>query len=133
MDVISDMLIKIKNAQMVGKDAVSISFSNLKYEIAKILKQEGFVKDVEKKKKKNNRFQFSPILEISLKYENKIPAIEGVKRVSKSGQRIYLPSSKIKKIRGGYGLAIISTSKGLITDKEARKQKIGGEIMCEIW
>lgn len=118
---------------MVGKETVSISFSNLKYEIAKILKQEGFVKDVEKKKKKNSRFQFSPILEISLKYENKIPAIEGVKRVSKSGQRIYLPSSKIKKIRGGYGLAIISTSKGLITDKEARKQKIGGEVMCEIW
>ncbi|MDO8424517.1 MAG: 30S ribosomal protein S8 [bacterium] len=136
MDVISDMLIKIKNAQMVAKDAVSIPFSALKYEVVKILEKEGFIGEVEKKKKKigkNNRFQLSPVLEISLKYEDKAPAISGVKRISKPGQRIYLPYSQIRRVKGGYGIAIISTSKGLLSDKEARKQKVGGEVMCQIW
>lgn len=73
------------------------------------------------------------IIEIVLKYDNKIPEISGLKRISKSGQRIYINHHEIKKVRGGYGIAIISTSKGLMTDKEARKQKLGGEILCEIW
>lgn len=136
MDVISDMLTKIKNAQAVNKDTVFAPFSNLKYEIAKILEKEGFIKRVEKKKKKvgkNNRFQPGQILEISLKYDNKVPVISGIKKISKGGQRIYQPVSKIKRVKGGYGMAIISTSKGLMTDKEARKNKIGGEVICEIW
>ena len=124
MDIISDMLTKIKNAVAVQKPAVDISFSNFKYEIARILGKNGFVENVEKKKNK---------IEINLKYNEKVPAISGIKRVSKPSQRIYLPYSKIKKVKGGYGFSIISTSKGLMTDKEARKQKVGGEIICEIW
>lgn len=128
MDSISDMLIAIKNAQAVGHQTVEVPFSNFKYEIAKILQREGFVEKIEKKGRKTKRF-----IEITLKYENKIPVISGLKRISKPGQRIYLPAKKIKKVKGGYGIAIISTSKGLMTDKEARKQKLGGEVICEIW
>ena len=72
-------------------------------------------------------------IEVTLKYEDKTPAISGLKKISKPGQRIYLNSHKVKKVKGGYGMAIISTSKGLMTDKEARRQKLGGEVICEIW
>lgn len=142
MDVISDMLNRIRNAQAVFKETVEVPFSNLKYEIAKILEKEKFIEKVEKKGKKTKRF-----IEITLKYQtslsapfdasgtkqDKIPTISCLKRISKSGQRIYLPTKKIKKVRGGYGIAIISTSKGLMTEKEARKQRLGGEVLCEIW
>jgi len=107
---------------------VDIPFSNLKYEIAKILEREGFIEKVEKKGKKAKR-----IIEIILKYQDKIPKITGLKRISKPGQRIYLPVKKIKKVREGYGITIISTSKGLMANKEARKHKLGGEVICEIW
>jgi small subunit ribosomal protein S8 len=128
MDPIADMLVSIKNAQAVGKTTVSIPFSNLKYKISQILEKNGFIEKVEKRGRGPKRF-----IEITLKYENKVPAISGFKRISKPGQRIYLPYKKIKKVKGGYGIAIISTSKGILTDKEAKKQKIGGEILCEIW
>lgn len=128
MDPISDMLTSIKNSQAVGKETVVIPFSNLKYEIAKILEREKFIEKVEKKGRKGKR-----IIEITLKYIEKTPAISGLKRISKPGRRIYLPVKKIKKVKSGYGLAIISTSKGLMTDKEARKQKLGGEVICEVW
>ena len=128
MDIISDLLNQIRNAQAVFKETVEIPFSNLKYEVAKILEKEKFIEKVEKKGKKTKRF-----IEIVLKYEDKTPAISCLKRISKAGQRIYLPAKKIKKVRGGYGIAIISTSKGLMTEKEARKQRLGGEILCEIW
>jgi len=87
-------------------------------------------------KKKEGHFIFRPvkdISEITLKYNDKIPAISGLKRISKPGQRIYLSSKKIKKVQDGYGIAIISTSKGLKTDSEAKKQKLGGEVICEVW
>jgi len=132
------MLTNIKNAQAVFHPTVDVPFSNLKYEIAKILEKKGFVEKVEKKGKKVKR-----TIEITLKYlpaealakagENKIPAISGLKRISKPGQRIYQSAKKIRKVRGGYGIAIISTSKGLMTDKEARKQKLGGEVICQVW
>lgn len=128
MDSISEMLTSIRNAYAVLKPTVTIPFSNLKYEIAKILERRGFIEKVEKKGKKAKRF-----LEITLRYENKIPAIAGLKKVSKPGQRIYLPAKKIKRVKGGFGVAIISTSRGLMTDKEAKKQKLGGEVICEIW
>ena len=128
MDVIGDMLTNIKNAQAVNKETVDIPFSNLKYEIAKILEKKGFVEKVEKKGKKLKR-----TIEITLKYDDKTPAISGLKRISKPGQRIYQSAKKIRKVRGGYGIAIVSTSKGLMTDKEARKQKLGGEVICEVW
>jgi len=128
MDPITDMLNRIRNAQAVLHPAVSVPFSNLKYEIAKILEKQGFIEKVEKKGKKAKR-----TIEIILRYTDKTPAISGLRRISKPGQRIYQNYQEIKKVKGGYGVAIISTSKGLMTDKEARKQKIGGEALCEIW
>jgi small subunit ribosomal protein S8 len=122
------MLTQIRNTQAVGHSTLDIPFSNLKYEIAKILVKEGLIEKVERKGKKSKKS-----IKITLKYQDGVPVISGLKRISKPGQRIYLDFHKIKKVKGGYGIAIISTSKGLMTDKEARKQKIGGEVLCEIW
>lgn len=128
MDTISDMLNRIRNSQAVLKEQVEIPFSSLKYEIASILKERGFILKAEKKGKKNRK-----IIEITLKYNDKIPAIAGLKRISRSGQRIYKSFKDLRPVKSGYGMAIISTSKGLMTDKEAKKQRLGGEIICEIW
>lgn len=125
VDPITDMLNRIRNAQAVLHKTVSIPFSKIKYEIAKILEKQEFVKKIEKKGRTPKRF-----IEITLKYPT---VISGLKRVSKPGQRIYTPAKKIKGSKGGYGILIISTPKGLMTDKEARKKKLGGEIICEIW
>jgi len=138
MDSISDMLTIIRNGLLVKKDTVSIPFSNLKYEIAKILKREGFIERVEKKLKRISNRLYSrakrkTFIEIDLKYLDGLPVISGLKRVSKPGQRFYLGWKKIKRVKGGYGIAIISTSKGLMTDREARKQRLGGEVLCEVW
>ena len=127
-DPITDMLNRIRNAQAVAHSTVDVPFSNLKFEIAKILDKEDFIEKIEKANKKNRK-----VIEITLKYIDKTPAISGMIRVSKPGQRIYTESSKIKRSKGGYGIYIISTSKGLMTNNEARKNKLGGEVMCEIW
>jgi len=122
------MLNRIRNAQVVLHPTVEMPFSNLKYEIAKILEKNGLIEKAVKNGKKEKK-----TLEITLKYENREGRIAGLKRISKSGQRIYLPSTSIRKVKGGYGLSIISTSKGLMTGQEAKKQKIGGELLCEVW
>lgn len=127
-DPIGDMLIRIKNAQAVKHPTVDIPYSKLKYQIANILQQEGLIEKFERKLRKQKK-----ILRIFLKYQNNEPVIQGVKRVSKPGRRVYLPYKKIKSPKNGYGIAIISTSRGLMTDKEARKRKLGGEVLCEIW
>jgi len=138
-DPITDMLNRIRNAQAVLKETVDIPFSNLKYEISIILEKENFIEKVEKKGRKTKKF-----IKINLKYlpsratakgedKIKVAAISGLKRISKPGQRIYLSAKKIRRVRGGYGIAIISTPKGLMTNKDARKKKLGGEIICEIW
>ncbi len=128
MDPIADMLTSIRNAQAVLKETVVVPYSEIKFEIAKVLKKENLIEEVEKKGRKTRKS-----IEIKLKYENKKPAILSLKRISKPGQRIYTTAGKIKKVRSGYGISIISTSKGLMTNKQARKQNIGGEILCEIW
>ena len=128
MDSIVDMLNRIRNAQMVEHSTVDIPFSNFKYEIAKILEKQGFLDKIEKKGRKTRAS-----IEITLKYDDKRPVIEGLKRVSKQGQRIYSNKDNIQKVKGGFGISIVSTSKGLMTDKDARKQNLGGEIICEIW
>jgi len=128
MDPISDMLTIIRNAQAVKKETVNVSFSNLKYEIAKVLEKEGFLKKVGKQGKKTRKK-----IEIILKYDSGTPVISGLRRISKPGQRIYKKRREIKRVKGGYGKTIISTSKGLMTDREARKQKLGGEVICEVW
>ncbi len=128
VDPITDMLNRIRNAQAVQHSTVSIPFSNLKYEIAKILEKKRFIEKVEKKGRRTKRF-----IEITLKYSDKMPVISGLKRVSKPGQRIYASTRKLRLTKGGYGIAIVSTSKGLMTNREARKQKLGGEVLCEVW
>lgn len=127
-DPIADMLTSIRNALAVQHPTVEVPFSNLKYEIAKILEREGFIEKAEKRGKKIKK-----IIEITLKYEGKMPFISGLRRISKLGQRIYKRAKELRKVKGGYGIAIISTSKGLMTGKEARKQKLGGEVIAEIW
>ena len=128
MDPIADMLNRIRNAQAVLKPAVDFAYSNLKYEIGKILEKEKLIQKIEKKGRKGKK-----IIEITLKYEAGLPVISGLKRISKLGQRIYTKSREMKPVRGGYGIAIISTPEGLMTNKQARKRKLGGEIICEIW
>jgi len=127
-DPITDMLNRIRNAQDVFHPIVRIPFSNFKYKIAQILEQQGFIIKAEKKARKTNKN-----IEITLKYNDKEPAISHLKRISKPGQRIYLPFNKIRSVRGKYGIVIISTPKGLMTNEQARKEKLGGEVICEIW
>ncbi len=128
-DPIADMLTRIKNAQAVSKETVLIPFSKVKYEIANILAKNLFVEKVDKKGRQKNK-----AIEITLKYKDGSESvISGIKRVSKPGQRIYSSWNNLKKVKGGYGIGIISTSKGVKTYSEARKLKQGGEIICEIW
>lgn len=127
-DPITDMLNRIKNAQAVGKAEVVLPFSNLKNEIADLLSKNGFVGEVKRGTKGKGKN-----LRVSLKYDNGVPAIEGARRVSKPGQRIYAKVHDIKRVRGGFGMSIISTPKGLMTGLEAKKAKLGGEVLLEIW
>lgn len=128
------MLTMIRNAQAVSKPAVAVPYSRLKYDIAKILERTGFVSGVEKKNRRVKKTAKTwPHLEISLKYVDKIPAVSGFKKVSRPGQRIYVSACDIKKVKQGHGIGIVSTSKGVMTEKDAKKQNIGGEVLCEIW
>ena len=127
-DPIADMLTRIRNASKSKFDNVSMPTSKLKENIAKILKDEGFISGfevTEKDGKKN--------LDITLKYFEGASVISGVKRISKPGLRIYAESDKLPKVLNGLGIAIISTSKGLLVDREARKQNVGGEVVAYVW
>lgn len=127
-DPISDMLIRIKNAQKAGHEAVSMPFSKFKFALAKVLEQHGYVGDILKRGKKVKKF-----FEINLLYKDKNPRISEIRRVSKQGKRVYLSKEKIRPVKQGYGMYIISTSKGLMSDKEAKKEGLGGEVIAEIW
>lgn len=127
-DPITDMLNQIRNAKAVEKPEVSIPLSKAKYEVAKILAQEGFIGEVKKAVKGKTKS-----MKIVLKYDDGVSKISNLRRVSKPGQRIYAKVSEIKRVKGGYGISVISTSKGLMTNKEAHKLKLGGEVICEIW
>lgn len=128
-DPIGDMLTRIRNAKAVKLPTVSMPYSKLKMAILKILKQERFIENFEKKGKKVLKH-----IVVDLKYaKNGNAAVTGVKRVSKPGRRIYLKAAEIHSVKQGTGIAIVSTPKGLMTDKEARKAKIGGEVLCEVW
>lgn len=133
MDTIAEMLTTIRNAQRSGHSVVRIGFSNMKLAIAKILEKEGFVDSVEKEPQ--GKFE---ALKIGLRYypasgNRKIPAIRGIERVSKLGRRVYVGKNDIKKVRNNYGIAIISTSKGLMTGEESKKSGLGGEYVCRVW
>lgn len=127
-DPITDMLNQIRNAQAVEKTEILIPFSKIKNEIALLLSKEGFLGEVKKVAKGKMKG-----LKIGLKYETGVPAIAGLKRISKPGQRIYQEVNEIRKVHGGFGISIVSTSKGLMTNKDARKENMGGEIICQVW
>jgi len=129
MDPIADMLTSIRNAQAARKETVSVPYSKIKMEIAKVLAKEKFIKEADHKGKKINK-----TIDIVLNYDSlSRPAITSLKRVSKPSRRIYSPSSKIKKIRQGFGFQILSTPRGILSGKDARREKIGGEVICEVY
>ena len=127
-DPIADMLTRIRNANQMRYKEVEVPASKIKNEIARILKSEGFIVDY--KVKKNN---IQDILVLSLKYVDKERVITGLKRISKPGLRVYAKAEEIPTVLNGLGIAIISTSKGVMTDKEARNNSLGGEVLAYIW
>ncbi|MCX6701917.1 MAG: 30S ribosomal protein S8 [Candidatus Zambryskibacteria bacterium] len=128
MDPISDMLVRIKNATESKKESVVFPYSKLKLAIADVLFKDGFIKSFGKKGKKIAKF-----IEIVLIYENEIPRIHGIERVSKTSKRIYNKTKDIKKVKGGMGALVLSTPKGIMTDKMARETNVGGEVLFKIW
>lgn len=129
-DPIADMLTRIRNANLVSHEAVEMPSSKLKVEVAKLLKEEGYIVDYSVAKK-DDKFSY---LTITLKYDEKNkPVISNLKRISKPGLRTYCKSKNLPQVFGGLGIAIISTSKGLMTDRKAKKEKLGGEILCYVW
>ncbi|MCD1261965.1 30S ribosomal protein S8 [Paenibacillus athensensis] len=128
-DPIADMLTRIRNANIVRHETVEIPASTIKREIAEILKKEGFIRDAEYVE--DNK---QGIIRLFLKYgSNNERVISGLKRISKPGLRVYTKSQEVPRVLGGLGIAIISTSKGVMTDKEARQSKAGGEVLCYVW
>lgn len=127
-DPITDMFVRIKNAQAVGKNSVGLPYSKLKQEIAEVLKKERFIADFAKKGRGPQKH-----LELALAYKDGQPTISDFKRRSTAGQRHYLGWRELFPIKSGYGLGIISTSKGLRSNREARKAKLGGEFLVEVW
>ncbi len=129
MDPIADMLIRIKNNQAVKKETAMFGYSKMKWDIAKILERSGYLGDVNRKGKKNRK-----LIEVTLLYDEAgNPKISGVKRISKPGRRVYKSFREIQPVNNSFGSALYSTSKGIVTDRDARKEKIGGEALCEIW
>lgn len=128
-DPVADMLTRIRNAGVVYHEKVDIPTSKLKLEIARILKEEGYIKDYRLITENNHQ-----MIRVFLKYgDKKRPVIAGLKRISKPGLRVYAGANEIPKVLGGLGTAIISTSKGVMTDRDARKLNVGGEVLCFIW
>jgi len=129
-DPIADMLTRIRNAARVRKPKVSMPASRLKRRIADLLKSEGYLTNV-----REDVAEGFPVLEIEIKYlpNGSTPVLRGVRRESRPGQRIYVAVGEIPKVQSGLGVAILSTSKGVITDREARAQKVGGELLCSVW
>lgn len=134
-DPIADMLTRIRNAQAVKKETVVLPMSKIKLNIAKILERDGWINKVEVVKtkiKKNSGSVFNE-LKIDLKYKNSQPAIISLKKISTPGRRIYANKNELPRVLNNLGVAIISTSQGIMTNKEAEKQGVGGEIICEIY
>ncbi|KKR02357.1 MAG: 30S ribosomal protein S8 [Candidatus Yanofskybacteria bacterium GW2011_GWA1_39_13] len=132
MDPIADMLIRIKNAQAVRGEQVVMPFSKVKFKIANILKEAGYISEVERKNKKAKKVEHE-YLQLTLKYQDNQGALSGVKIISRPSRRMYIKAKEIKPVRSGYGIAIISTSKGIVNSREAKKLDLGGEIICEVW
>ncbi len=127
-DPVSDMLTRIKNAYMARKTSVSMPTSKVKEAIAQVLVANNYVAEI---KKEDHPVQ--PVLVLTLSYNGKSPALTDLKRISKPGRRLYTNVDNIPRTLGGYGVTIISTSQGVMSDKDAKKKNIGGEILCQIW
>lgn len=133
LDPIAEMLTRIRNAQRANKESVLVGASNFKLAIAEILKKEGFIESFSKEQ--NDKLEK---LKIVLKYyrvsnTQKVPAIRAIRRVSREGQRIYVKNKDIKSVKNKFGIAIISTPRGVMTEAEAKKNGLGGEYICEVW
>jgi len=128
-DPIADMLTRIRNANMAEKKVVRMPHSKMKSEISRLLKAEGFIKDYTLENEDGKR-----VLSVFLKFTvDREPVIQGLRRISKPSCRKYVSSEEVPRVLGGIGLAILSTSSGVMTDEEARKQKVGGEVLCYVW
>jgi small subunit ribosomal protein S8 len=128
-DPVSDMLTRIRNATTVRHDRTDVPASKMKLEIAKILKQEGFIRTFK-------LLEEGPqgLIRIYLKYaDDGEPAIHGVRRISKPGRRVYRRADDLPKVRNGLGVAVVSTNRGVLTDEQARGMRVGGEVLCEVW
>ena len=128
-DPVSDFLTRIRNATLVNKPRVVVPHSNFKFELSNLLKNEGYILDV-----KVNENGSKKEIQIDLKYtDSGKPVIAGLNRLSKPGRRVYVGSDKLPRNNGGLGTVVVSTSRGLLQDSEARKRKLGGELICEVW
>lgn len=128
-DPIADMLTRIRNANQAKMKSVDVLLSKVNFNIAKVLKKTGYISGFNVKRENNKG-----LLRIYLKFtESKEGVISGIERVSKPGRRVYVGTDKVPKVLNGYGVAILSTSKGIVTDKEAREMHSGGEILCKVW
>ena len=127
-DPIADTLTRIRNANMVKHESVSMPHSNLKEELIKVLQKEGYVGSYVVEEKDNFKF-----INLTLRYHNSQSVITGLKRVSKPGLRVYSKAKNMPRVFDGMGIAVISTSKGLMTEKEARANQLGGEVLCYVW
>ena len=127
-DPIADFLTRIRNAYLVKKTRVEMPYSQTKESLAKILESAGYLEKTEVKKSQPHK-----VLRLTLHYVNKLPALSGLERLSKPGRRLYIRANSIRPVLSGSGFAIISTSQGLMTSKEARKKGIGGELVCKVW
>ena len=126
-DPIADLLTRIRNAQLAGHESVLIPHSKLKCEIVRVLKEEGYIETYKVSD------EVKPLIEVTLKYSKGVPVIEKLKRVSRPGLRIYKDSDNVPTVNGGLGVAIVSTNKGVMTDRLARKEGIGGEVICTVF
>ena len=127
-DPIADMLTRIRNAALVRKPEVMIPYSKMKHMLATILEKEGYVASVAKDEEAGFNY-----LKVGLKYNNKQSVIQHIKRVSKPGRRVYKKAHEVPQVLNGLGIAVISTSQGLMTNKDAQQKKVGGEVVCEIY
>ena len=128
-DPIGDMLTRIRNAQLRRRPKVSTPASNMRARVLDVLVEEGYIRGYTRVEQKGSLPEF----EIELKYFNGQPAIKEISRVSTPGRRVYSPVRDLKSVANGLGVAILSTSKGLMTDREARRQRVGGEVLCHVW
>jgi small subunit ribosomal protein S8 len=134
MDTIANMLTTIRNASLKGKEKAEFPYSELKSNVLKVLKEEGFISNYKILKDELDKNGKKQVLRVMLRYtDSGKPVINGIKRVSKPGTRIYRSYREMPRIRAAFGVNILSTSKGIMSDKVAKKEKIGGEVICQVW